>query len=212
MRYKKKLTHILTTNKQSKINIYYLLGKKSDQIIFYPILIPRNDTEIISELIQYIYNKKNIIIDLCSGSGIILSYRNQSFNTKILIDYNYMSILLNLTHKNFSLYCELNYSIKSNKKINLLLSNPPYICLKHLNFYSLIKKNKSLYATFNGLDYFLFIINSTYNILEKNAILIIEHSFNQSKLIRKIMLNKGFSNIKTLNDLNKLSRLTYCEK
>lgn len=208
-------------NKISRIYINYLLKKKyfySNNIkIIYPILIPRKDSELIIILSKFLYCiKKNTMLDLCSGSGnLSIILKNKYKKIKItLIDYNYYSLILNLKLRTSNvIISNIHFFLKNKKKYTYIISNPPYICSKQINLYSKsLKKKKSLHAIILGLNIIISIIKNIYDILNINTVITIEHSYNQEKLIKLLLKNKGFNNIYTVKNISNLPKITYAEK
>ncbi len=154
-KYKKKIIYRIKSNKKSTTNIQYILKQ-----YVYPILIPRNDTENINLLVKYI-NYYKTIVDLGSGSGNILS--NIKNKKSIMIDLNYLAILSTRRYEINFCY-EIKYFLNTNLQYDVILSNPPYLCSKHIILYMVIKKKNALYANFKGLEYFLSLIKYSYKI------------------------------------------------
>lgn len=219
---KQNILYNIKKNNFSKEQINYLLNynfyHNKNYILLYSLLIPRSSTESLLIMINY-FKKKYLttkILDLCTGSGIINLIKNLlNKNFKIMLnDINILSFIS--THINFkhTIYiCNLKHLLINKKKFNIISNNPPYICFKDWIYYHQNKYQKiSLYNNFIGLNNILIFIKKTYNIILKNSTIIIEHGYNQAKIIRYLLKTYGFTNIYTKNDLTKINRITYAEK
>lgn len=202
-------------------NIDYLLKYKffyNKKIkIFYPLLVPQNDTELIIDLynkIRKIYEKQ-ILYDLGYGSNNInTSIKKKTIKTKFIsIDKNFLCyITKNKKNVNKYIFNDWIFLFKIKKKCNTIISNPPYIEKKELNLKEKdIKKKYCLLSNKNGVNEIHLIIKNSKTILKKNGTLMLEHSYNQSKNIRKFSKLNGFIHSQTLKDHNNIKRLTLIE-
>ena len=190
------------------------------------VLIPRVETEQIVEIAKYIINsddKKILFADLGTGSGsIAISLVEENRNWRGLatdIDMNTLHIA-QINHQkislksNISFYCGnwweplINYA----GKINLAISNPPYI---PRNVYERLptsvidfEPKKALYGGEDGLSHIKQIISDAPKFLVKGGWLILENHFDQSKKIKHLMREYGFDSLKTINDTFGIGRFT----
>ncbi len=210
-----KSNEIITQNQQKRFiealesrsnhkPLQYIIGK----IDFYNItlninesvLIPRPETE---ELVQIIANNirtsNNIhnILDIGTGSGCIsIALGNEFPNIKIDgIDISLAAIecandnknSLNITNVNFINTDFADY--KSDKKYDIIVSNPPYISIDDYN-----KLDKELFfepkvaLTDNndGLNFYRLIAKKSNEFLNQNGKIFLECGINQSKKIISI--------------------------
>ena len=210
-----KCNEIITQNQQKRFiealesrsnhkPLQYIIGK----INFYNItlninesvLIPRPETE---ELVQIIANNirtsNNIhnILDIGTGSGCIsIALGNEFPNIKIDgIDISLAAIecandnknSLNITNVNFINTDFADY--KSDKKYDIIVSNPPYISIDDYN-----KLDKELFfepkvaLTDNndGLNFYRLIAKKSNEFLNQNGKIFLECGINQSKKIISI--------------------------
>ena len=190
------------------------------------VLIPRVETEQIVEIANNIIDpedKKIIFADLGTGSGsIAISLVEENRNWRGLatdIDINALDIAQKNHQKissesNISFYCGnwweplLDYA----GKINLAISNPPYI---PRNVYERLPSSiidfepkKALYGGEDGLYHIKQIISDAPKFLVKGGWLILENHFDQSKKIKNLLREYGFDSLKTINDAFGIGRFT----
>ncbi|WP_168867461.1 peptide chain release factor N(5)-glutamine methyltransferase [Enterobacteriaceae endosymbiont of Plateumaris braccata] len=186
--------------------------------------IPRPDTEILVEhtLTKIKFNTKNIL-DLGTGTGAIALAIASECNKLNVIGIDIVPELINIAKKNANKLSIHNVNfIQSNwfsnlkhQKFDIIVSNPPYI--KYKDYLFLEKSIKfepiySLIAEDNGLSNFNSIILQSTKYLNKFGWIILEHGFNQSNQIMKILQEKKYKNIKTCLDYNGNKRVTYGQK
>tara|TARA_B100001287_G_scaffold275043_1_gene281746 strand:- start:809 stop:1678 length:870 start_codon:yes stop_codon:yes gene_type:complete len=190
------------------------------------VLIPRVETEQIVEIAKYIIDsedKKIVFADLGTGSGsIAISLVEENRNWIGLatdIDINALQIAQKNHQKislesNLSFYCGnwweplINYA----GKINLAVSNPPYI---PRNIYEKLPSSvkdfepkRALYGGDDGLYHIKQIISDAPKFLVKGGWLILENHFDQSKVIKNLLRENGFDSLKTINDAFGVGRFT----
>ena len=210
--------------KLNGISVFYLIGNFNFWALKFKIeknvFISNIETEMLVELVLYVinFNKKNFILDLCSGSSnLALSICNERFNDLVVsIDKSINALLLskknsiNLKVNNIFFLCsDLFESV--DYKFDIIVSNPPYISLYDIKFFYKnfnFKPFTSLFSLENGLFHINYIIFNSKNYLKNNGILILEHGFNQSNFVKKIFFDHGFIDIKTYKDLLKNDRIT----
>ena len=187
------------------------------------VLIPRPDTEILIDVIFFYIRKKRVkALELGTGScsiPIILKLRRPKWE---LYATDYYEKSLQVAKQNYLHSININFNfflgnwlaalpIKLLKTFDIIISNPPYISIYNL------KKNmgrlkyepfKSLYAKKNGYFDFIEIIYKSHKYLKKDGILFLEHASYQGKMVRKILFNYKYYNIKTIRDFNNHSRIT----
>ncbi|HFL8794732.1 MAG TPA: HemK family protein methyltransferase [Candidatus Azosocius sp. HAIN] len=186
------------------------------------VLIPRYEIYIfIDKLINVIYKYeiKNIL-ELGIGSGAISLILSMCKKLNIIgVDFDLNSFffsnknLYNLKILNIEFYYN-NWDIfYCNKfKFDIIFSNPPYICFESFVFLTdnlvPFESKKSLLSDNFGFNSIIFIIKMSYIFLNKKGILIIEHGYRQSFMIRKIFFYFGYFNVNTYIDKNYFDRIT----
>lgn len=211
---------------------YILKEKEFMGLKFYieeGVLIPRPDTEI---LVEYILNMIGErfgssplnIVDIGAGSGCIsLSlawYIKNAFVYSIDIDDKALKVTgenierLGLSSKVKLLKGDIFEGIKSLQlegKIDIIVSNPPYIPPKVIETLQPEVKDyeprRALDGGEDGLDYYRRIIPDSKVYLKDNGIVAFEIGFDQGDDVRNIFLREGFSKVDILKDLQGLDRV-----
>ena len=190
------------------------------------VLIPRVETEQIVEIASNIfdYEDKNIIFaDLGTGSGTIsISLVVENSNWKGLatdIDINAIQVAQK-NHKKICSESDINFYCgnwweplkKYSGRINLAISNPPYIPRSvYEKLPSSVKDFEpkiALYGGEDGLYHIQQIISEAPKFLVKGGWLILENHFDQSKKIKNLLRDYGFNSMKTINDTFGIGRFT----
>tara|TARA_B100001057_G_scaffold163576_1_gene164212 strand:+ start:1811 stop:2662 length:852 start_codon:yes stop_codon:yes gene_type:complete len=178
-------------------------------------LIPRQDTELLIDIILHKYNI-NLplkILDLGTGSGVIgvTLARNFTKSNVLISDISIKAIEIakkNIQNNNLkNIKC-----IRSNwfDKINfylfdIIVSNPPYIANDdlHLKCPEIIEQPEvALVSDNEGLKDIETIISQAQKYLQIEGMLLIEHGYNQANKVKEIFLNYKFHNIKQHKDIN----------
>ena len=190
------------------------------------VLIPRVETEKIVEIASNIISsedEKIIFADLGTGSGsIAIALVEENKNWKGLatdIDMNALHIA-QINHKKISSESNINFYCGNwweplrdyAGRINLAISNPPYI---PRNVYERLPSSvidfepkKALYGGEDGLSHIKQIISNAPKFLVRGGWLILENHFDQSKKIKNLLKVYGFDSLKTINDTFGIGRFT----
>jgi release factor glutamine methyltransferase len=185
------------------------------------VLIPRQDTELLVDLIIEKYDKqrKIDILDLGTGSGAIgVVLGNKFKNANILlsdISLNAIDIAKKniLRHKlrNISVIQSDWFTKIPKKKFEVIVSNPPYIDKsdEHLKDKALIyEPQEALISKQEGYADIIEIIKISPKFLKPNGTLYIEHGYNQHKKVHQLFLDNNFIKIEKNEDLNGIIRAT----
>ena len=194
---------------------------KSTFIISNDVLDPRPETELIVEIANNYIKKNEVknILDLGTGSGCILLsvLKENKMINGLGIDLSKEAI--NIAQKNskkLQLDKQSNFLISNwmeaiNFKFDIVVSNPPYIASKDIKKLSNNVKNfdplLSLDGGEDGLNCYRVIVKDLKRVINKNAIIIIEIGYNQSKFVEEIFKKNDFKLIKKYNDINGLDRV-----
>ena len=184
-------------------------------------LIPRQDTELLIDIILQKYNS-NLplkILDLGTGSGIIGITLAKSFKKSniLLADISFEAI--EVAKINIEANCPINiryvqsnwFENINNSIFDIIVSNPPYISKEdpHLKQPELIKQpHIALISDDKGLKDIKTIVENTSKYLSKTGMLIIEHGYNQAKKVRQIFTHNKFNQIEQHKDINNKIRAT----
>ncbi len=184
------------------------------------VLIPRFETEyLVKDVIDLIkiYNINQNIIDICTGSGCIAIALSKELNIEIdAIDISKDAIevakdnaSINKASVNY-----INQDIKlfeSNKKYNVLVSNPPYVKKnEEVSPETKYEPSIALYADNNGLEFYDIILKKSKDILYKNNLIAFEiGSTLKDEIINLIKKYYPKAKIITKKDLNNYDRYIY---
>lgn len=222
----------LIKHRKDKMPIKYLLESAEfmglELVVKPGVLIPRGDTEVlVEEVLSRIDKKEGLeICDLCCGSGAIgLSIVHYKPNAKVdLLDIEKMPQevtninikKLGLESKATFIYSDLlKYPIEMGKKYDIIVSNPPYIKDEIIPTLMEDVKNFEPYIALSGgtdgLVFYRRIVEESTKVLKSNGILAFEIGYDQGKEVEKLMLEKGYNNVKIVKDLASLDRVVIGE-
>lgn len=181
------------------------------------VLIPRNETEQLCDLVSKTANDKKVL-DLCCGSGCIgLGIKANSSADVTLADVSLKA--LNVAKNNAKLN-NLNVTfVKSDLfknvkgKFDIIVSNPPYIKTKDLETLQPEVKNEPMLALdgeTDGLSFYRQIINDAPRFLNKSGEIYFEYGIGQAKAIEKL-LKKNFECIRIIKDYYNKDRFIYAK-
>ncbi len=184
-------------------------------------LIPRPETELLVEqaLLLIDKNTPQSVLDLGTGTGAIAlaiaSERPEVMVTacdkndaavKLACENSQRNALTNVKILQSDWFSELE-----NTSYNLIVSNPPYIDKNdpHLAQGDVsFEPDTALVSADEGYADIKIIASQARGFLIDNGVLMFEHGFEQGKKAREILQQLGYSEIKTVNDLAGLERVT----
>ena len=189
-------------------------------------LIPRQDTELLIDLVLKRYDKgsKLNILDLGTGSGVIGITLSKLYPNSMITISDISSKALNVANKNIknhnvsnirSLESDWFNSFKEKELFDLILTNPPYISKDddHLNNLELgYEPTNALVASNNGFADIFKIIDTSPRFLNSEGLLMIEHGYTQGNRVKNYFQQKSFNNIKQHRDINQKIRVTTASK
>lgn len=201
--------------------IAYLVGKKgfhNIELLVRPgVLIPRPETELLVEIgIREISRRggKAKLLDLGTGSGAIaLAVASAAPNSLVIAtDQSLEALAIAKTNaKQLHLEAQVQFflgswyeAIGKDTLFDLILSNPPYIERgdPHLNQGDLrFEPIEALTDQSNGLSCLEVIISQATSFLNPHGLLAVEHGFDQSDAVLKLMRAAGLRDIQTHLDL-----------
>lgn len=214
--------------RKDKMPVKYILGECQFMgLNFYVkegVLIPRADTEVlVEEVIKEIKETKyNKICDVCCGSGAIGVSIGKYIENSIVDCYDISDIAIEVTGKNINKFLlERRVSVRKsdlltvakeeNKKFDVIVSNPPYI--KEEVIPTLMDDVKdyepyiALCGGIDGLDFYRKITNQSLELLEDNGLLAFEIGYDQGEVVKQLLIENGFSEVRIVNDLAGLNRV-----
>lgn len=206
--------------------LQYIIGKWSfmdgEFYVGDGVLIPRADTEILVETAaDYICkNNVNTVFDLCSGSGCIgisLAMMFPDINVVCVelsdkaFDYLEKNIKLNQVKNVTATKCDItkdyiNFDIS---KIDVLVSNPPYIETDEISTLSIEVRQEPFMALDggkDGFDFYRIIGEKWISSMKKGSFAAFECGETQAKELSRIYFEYS-SEIKIVNDLNGIERV-----
>lgn len=189
-------------------------------------LIPRQDTELLIDLVLKRYDKgsKLNILDLGTGSGVIGITLSKLYPNSMITISDISSKALNVANKNIknhnvtnirSLESDWFNSFKEKELFDLILTNPPYISKDddHLNNLELgYEPSSALVASKDGFADIFKIIDASPRFLNSEGLLMIEHGYTQGNRVKNYFQQKSFNNIKQHRDINQKIRVTSASK
>ena len=208
--------------------VQYILGYtyfyKRKFIVNKNVLIPRFETE---ELVYHALkiikeNDYKNIADIGSGSGninITLKLENENLNvmgldiSKDALDVskeNAFNLNANINYFESDL---LSYLINNNIKVDLIISNPPYIDINDNEVDDIVRNNEpslALFASDNGLYNYKKIIDDSKKVLNRKGSILFEIGYTQGNILKEYALNK-YQNIevKIIKDIDKKDRILF---
>ena len=189
-------------------------------------LIPRQDTELLIDIVLKEFDKESKlnILDLGTGSGIIGITLSKLYPNSTIIISDISSKALKVANKNIKKHNATNiYTLESDwfdniqekELFDLILTNPPYISKDdvHLNNLELgYEPSNALVAANDGFADIFKIIDTSPRFLNSEGLLIIEHGHTQGHRVKNYFQQKSFDNIKQHRDINQKIRVTSASK
>ena len=215
--------------RSKRIPLQHILGKVNfagnEIICDSRALVPRNETEQLTEIIQkeLSSNFTGKILDLGVGSGVILITLCKAFPQSRGFGFDKSDRAISLAIENIELNKLTNVELKTfdwekevlNEKFDLIISNPPYLSQDEWKISEPEVKNYdpkiALVANDDGLADLKKIITISQNHLVKNGLLALEIGHNQDKELVKV-LEPSFREIKNIKDYGGKNRFLVAKK
>lgn len=186
------------------------------------VLIPRQDTEtLVEEVVKALPKQKSLKgIDIGTGTGCIgisLAYLIPTLKMT-LIDISKEA--LKVAKENIKTHCLENrvYLLKSDlltdykeEKVDLIVSNPPYITQEEMEDLMLEVKNYEPHLALtdgkDGLTFYKRIAKEAKDYLKEEGLLAFEIGYNQAKSVKTILKEEGYKEITIYKDLSHHDRV-----
>lgn len=191
------------------------------------VLIPRQDTETVVDVaIRKLSDRHGIIVtDLCSGSGCIgIALEKNLHCEKVVcveksdkaVEYLRQNVRLNASEAEV-----LHGDIFREDVINavpmsdLIVCNPPYITAEDMETLQrevTFEPESALFGGEDGLDYYRDITRIYKDKLKNGGLLMFEIGIGQEDEVMRILIQHGFTNVRTRADLLGVNRCVFGEK
>ena len=159
------------------------------------VFTPREDVEIFPKLLKEVIKKKSNILELGTGTGAISIAIAKNFSDSKILATDINPAALKIALENAKLN-NVDHIIKFKKsnwfsnikniKFDFIISNPPYLSKKNSLYYKdLQDPETSLYSENNGIEDIKKILVSGKNYLNENSYFLIEHSHNQTLILKE---------------------------
>lgn len=206
--------------------VQYIVGSTNfygyDLMVNKNVLIPRRETEELTEEVikrSSVFNHP-VIIDVGTGSGAIAIALSKELKTHIYasdiskraIRVAYKNNLKNDSDVTFYHGDMLKPFIKNNLKVDIIVSNPPYIKFDE-EIEKVVFDNepyKALFAGHDGLEFYEKILKSAKNILKDKFLIAFEIGQTQGKSV-EALAHKYLGNVEVeiKQDLSKKDRMVF---
>lgn len=223
---KNKISEILEKRKMH-IPLQYILGTWNFMDLEFKVgdgvLIPREDTSVlVNESVNFLSDESfPKIIDLCSGSGCVAIalekiLKNSPKIYGVEISEKAFKYLKENIKEHSSKVTAINEDIFTVYEkfddcfFDAIISNPPYIKtsdVKNLQLEVQFEPILALDGGRDGLDFYKEICECWAPKLKKGGLLAFELGIGQFEDVKKLMLHKGFENIKGIKDINDIDRV-----
>jgi release factor glutamine methyltransferase len=187
-------------------------------------IIPRPETELLVEkALSFPFGHQISVLDLGTGTGAVaLALASEKPLWKITaVDIELDAVELAEANRqrfdfdNVCIYQSDWFSGIKSTQFDLIVTNPPYISPKdeHLKIGDVrFEPSSALVSKDDGLSDIHTIIYNANSHLKFCGWLMMEHGYDQGKVVRQKMTQAGFSDVRTFTDLSGLERVSACSK
>ena len=208
--------------------LQYILGYtyfyKRKFIVNKNVLIPRFETEeLVYKALKIIEeNNYRSVVDIGAGSGnISISIKKENIDLNVIgLDISKEALevsKLNARRLNANVfYYEsnlLSYLIDNKIKVDLIVSNPPYIDVDDDEVDLIVKNNEphlALYALDNGLYNYKKIIDDSFKVLNSKGTILFEIGYKQGNVLKEYVLDKyDCFDIEVIKDIDQKDRILF---
>lgn len=220
----------LISKRMKHIPLQHLTGEQDFMgltfVVNKHVLIPRQDTECLVEIVLKHLHDGMRILDMCTGSGCIvislLHYSNDCQGVGVDLSEEALkvathnaSVLGNngIADKMDATFVQSDLFEKVDGKFDIIVSNPPYIKTEVID--TLMPEVKdfepmmALDGTEDGLYFYRKIILDAKKHLNRGGQLFFEIGYDQGKEVSDLMCEAGYVNVEVAKDLAGLDRVVY---
>ncbi|MCX7716389.1 MAG: peptide chain release factor N(5)-glutamine methyltransferase [Endomicrobia bacterium] len=220
-----KVTYNLQLRLQHKPIAYIFNEQEFFGYTFYVdenVLIPRAETELVVEEAIKLITKNNIKIcaDIGTGSGNIAISIAKNITTNISIfAIDYSQSALTIAKKNakmhnvedkikFILCDKLQYFINNNLKLDLIISNPPYISYEEYKNLQpeIYYEPKQALVVATGMEFYKYFAQYGKHVLKPGGFIVLEMNSNLYNKISQLFINFEYKIEQIIYDYYKLPR------
>lgn len=191
------------------------------------VFIPRPETEQLVELAIEKMNQleKPLVVDLCSGSGAIAISLSTELEGSRVYSVELSEQAFEFLTRNFQKYGLDTHRAKNEdlamafdeleSQADLVISNPPYIPDSAVPVdleVQLHEPSLALYGGEDGLDVIRRISDRALYLLKPSGLLLLEHADSQAKAISQLLLNEGWQEVISSQDLAGKDRMISARK
>lgn len=190
------------------------------------VLIPRQDTECLVEIVLKHLHDGMKILDMCTGSGCILisllHYSNDCVGVGVDLSEEALKVAIRNAEKlgNNGITDTMDVSFvhsnlfeKVDGKFDIIVSNPPYIKTKIIDTLMPEVKDFEPMMALDGMEDGLFfyrkIISEAKKHLQRGGQLFFEIGYDQGIEVRDLMRENGYVDVEVTKDLAGLDRVVY---
>lgn len=184
------------------------------------VLIPRFDTEFVTEEVLKEVCDGERILDLCTGSGCILlsvmSYKNDIDGVGTDISEKALAVARDNAKRlgKFPFLLCSDMFEKVEGVFDCIVSNPPYIRSADIEGLDPEVKDHDPRAALDGgedgLDFYRIIADEAYRYLKKEGRIICEIGYDQGEAVRRIFEEKGYRYVSIIKDYAGNERVMKC--
>lgn len=220
----------LISKRLKRIPLQHLTGEQEFMglafVVNENVLIPRQDTECLVEIVLKHLHDGMHILDMCTGSGCILisllHYSNDCMGVGVDLSEDALKVA---THNAVVLgnngitdtmdisFVQSDLFEKVDGKFDIIVSNPPYIKTEVID--TLMPEVKdfepmmALDGTADGLHFYRRIINDAKAHLNRGGQLFFEIGYDQGGEVCDLMRESGYVDVEVAQDLAGLDRVVY---
>lgn len=209
--------------REKRIPLQYITGEQEFMGLSFAVnenvLIPRQDTEILTEEALRNLEDGMAVLDMCTGSGCILLSLLNYTNDCVGVGADISKKALEVAEENNrrlgknAVFIQSNLFEKVEGKFDMIVSNPPYIpydviptLMEEVKTYEPLT---ALDGREDGLYFYREIVRQAGKHLNRGGQLLFEIGCEQAADVSKLLLDAGYKEVQTVKDLAGLDRVVF---